>query len=66
MVIRLIALLMRDWEKVLRFGAYSADVIEHLSWMEKEISHLVLKQALEIHGEIDLKSMIDPSPADGG
>jgi hypothetical protein len=43
--------------KVLRFGAYSADVIEHLSWMEKELAP-VLKQALEIHGEIDLKSMI--------
>ncbi len=43
--------------KVLRFGAYGPEVIEHLKWMETKLAP-VLKQALEIHGEIDLKTMI--------
>ncbi len=43
--------------KVLRFGAYGEDVIKHLKWMEATLGP-VLKETMEIHGEIDLKSMI--------
>jgi len=43
--------------KVLRYGAYSDDVIERLNWMEKTLAPL-LKEALELRGEIDLKTMI--------
>ncbi len=43
--------------KVLRFGAYQPEVIERLRWMEKEF-YPVLKAAVEILGEIDLKTMI--------
>ena len=43
--------------KVLRFGAYQPEVLERLRWMEKELYPL-LKAAVEIHGEIDLKTMI--------
>lgn len=43
--------------KVLRMGAFSEEVINRLDWMEKTLGP-VLKDALEIHGEIDLKTMI--------
>lgn len=43
--------------KVLRYGAYSADVIERLRWMEKTLAP-VLKDALALSGPIDLKTMI--------
>lgn len=43
--------------KVLRFGAYQDEVIDRLNWIEKEFAP-VIKAALEIHGEIDLKTMI--------
>jgi hypothetical protein len=43
--------------KVLRYGAFSAEVIERLKWME-EVLAPVLKDALEIHGEIDLRTII--------
>ncbi len=43
--------------KVLRFGAYQPEVVERLRWMEKEF-YPVLKAAVEILGEIDLKTMI--------
>jgi hypothetical protein len=43
--------------KVLRYGAYSEEVIERLKWIEKVLAP-VLKAALELGGEIDLKSMI--------
>lgn len=43
--------------KVLRFGAYSEEVITRLKWME-EVLAPVLKAALELRGEIDLKTMI--------
>jgi len=43
--------------KVLRYGAYSDEVIERLKWMESVLSP-VLKQALELSGAIDLKSLI--------
>lgn len=40
--------------KVLRFGAYSEDVIDHLRWMERELGP-ILSDALSSHGPIDLK-----------
>ncbi|KAB3532093.1 YlbE family protein [Alkaliphilus serpentinus] len=43
--------------KVLRYGAYSEDVIERLKWIEKTLAP-VLKEALTLAGPIDLKSMI--------
>lgn len=43
--------------KVLRFGAYQPEVIERLQWMEKEL-YPVLKAALDILGEVDLKTMV--------
>lgn len=43
--------------KVLRYGAYSQEVIERLKWMEGVLGP-VLKEALSLRGEIDLKSMI--------
>ncbi|NLI10583.1 MAG: DUF1116 domain-containing protein [Elusimicrobia bacterium] len=42
--------------KVLRYGAYSPDVIERLKWMEN-VLYPVLKRAISYLGEIDLKSM---------
>ena len=43
--------------KVLRYGAYSDDVIERLRWMEK-VLYSSLRKALECAGSIDLKSII--------
>lgn len=43
--------------KVLRFGAYSREVIERLKWMENVLAP-VLKEALELHGKVDLKTII--------
>ena len=43
--------------KVLRYGAYSDEVIKRLKWMENLLAPL-LKQALKLHGPIDLKIMI--------
>lgn len=43
--------------KVLRMGAFSDDVIKRLDWMENTLGPLI-KEALEIKGEIDLKAMI--------
>lgn len=43
--------------KVLRYGAFSEEVIVRLKWMEKVLAP-VLKAALSLCGEIDLKSMI--------
>ena len=43
--------------KVLRYGAYSDEVIKRLKWMENLLA-LLLKQALKLHGPIDLKTMI--------
>ncbi len=43
--------------KVLRYGAYSDEVIRRLEWIENLLAPL-LKQALELHGPIDLKTMI--------
>jgi hypothetical protein len=43
--------------KVLRFGAFSSEVINRLNWMEKTLAP-VLKEAMELKGEIDLKTII--------
>ncbi|MBF0548045.1 MAG: DUF1116 domain-containing protein [Candidatus Riflebacteria bacterium] len=43
--------------KVLRFGAFSAEVIDRLHWMEKVLAP-VLKEALSKRSEINLKSLI--------
>lgn len=43
--------------KVLRYGAYSEEVIERLKWIEKTLAP-ILKETLELSGKIDLKSLI--------
>ncbi len=43
--------------KVLRYGAYSEEVIERLKWMET-VLYPVLKKAVESLGSIDLKNLI--------
>lgn len=43
--------------KVLRYGAYSEEVIGRLKWMEKTLAP-ILREALKLKGEVDLKSMI--------
>jgi hypothetical protein len=43
--------------KVLRYGAYSEDVIGRLKWMALELAP-ILREALLRHGEIDMKSLI--------
>lgn len=43
--------------KVLRYGAYSEEVIVRLKWMENTLAK-VLKEALKLRGDINLKSMI--------
>jgi len=43
--------------KVLRYGAFSRDVIARLRWMAEDLAPILAK-ALEAHGEIDMKSMI--------
>lgn len=43
--------------KVLRFGAYSSEVLNRLYWMEHSLA-TVLKEAMEIKGSIDLKTIV--------
>lgn len=43
--------------KVLRMGAFSEEVINRLDWMENVLAP-VIKEALEIAGEINLKNLI--------
>ncbi|MBO8159995.1 MAG: DUF1116 domain-containing protein [Thermosipho sp. (in: Bacteria)] len=43
--------------KVLRYGANGPEVIDRLKWME-EVLYPVLKEALELKGEINLKNLI--------
>ncbi len=43
--------------KVLRYGAYSEDVVQRLKWMEHTL-YPALKAAIEASGGIDLKSII--------
>lgn len=43
--------------KVLRYGAFSEEVINRLNWMADELAP-ILRKALLKHGEIDMKSLI--------
>jgi len=43
--------------KVLRYGAYSEEVLSRLRWM-RDVLAPTLNQALELHGEINLRSLI--------
>ncbi|MFC2104321.1 DUF1116 domain-containing protein [Bacteroidota bacterium] len=43
--------------KVLRYGAFSSEVIEKLKWME-QVMYPILKKAVENLGKIDLKNII--------
>lgn len=43
--------------KVLRFGAYDDEVLTRLRWMEREL-YPILKEAVALHGEIDIKVII--------
>ena len=43
--------------KVLRYGAYSAEVIDRLNWMRDELAP-ILAAALKLRGPIDMKSVI--------
>ena len=43
--------------KVLRYGAYSEEVVGRLRWMEETLAH-VLDRALRAHGEVDLRMLI--------
>jgi len=43
--------------KVLRYGAFSDDVVTRLKWMETELAN-ILKKALEKYGEIDMRNLI--------
>lgn len=43
--------------KVLRYGAFSEDVIARLHWMADELAP-ILNQALSAYGELDMKSLI--------
>jgi len=43
--------------KVLRYGAYDAEVLERLRWMERTLAPL-LAAALAAHGPLDLRSLI--------
>jgi hypothetical protein len=43
--------------KVLRYGAFSDDVIEKLKWMEK-VMYPILKSSIEKLGKIDIKNLI--------
>lgn len=43
--------------KVLRYGAFSAEVIDRLKWIETELAPTI-KKALELHGPIDIKTII--------
>lgn len=43
--------------KVLRYGAFSSEVIDRLRWMERDLAPL-LQEALKLRGPINLKSLI--------
>ena len=43
--------------KVLRYGAYSSEVIDRLNWM-REVLGPVLADVIQAHGAIDMKSLI--------
>jgi hypothetical protein len=54
---RAFATLNEGLGKVLRFGAFSPEVIERLKWMETVLAP-TLTQAIAIHGPIDLRALI--------
>jgi hypothetical protein len=43
--------------KVLRYGAFSEEVLKRLEWIEAELAP-IMKRALELHGPLDMKSLI--------
>ncbi|HUX38570.1 MAG TPA: DUF1116 domain-containing protein [Rectinemataceae bacterium] len=43
--------------KVLRYGAYSQEVLDRLRWIETELAPIMAK-ALEAHGPLDMKNII--------
>ena len=43
--------------KVLRYGAFSAEVIDRLKWIETELAPTI-KKALKLHGPVDIKTVI--------
>ncbi len=43
--------------KVLRYGAFSEEVLERLRWMAEELAP-ILKAALNKHGDLDMKNLI--------
>jgi hypothetical protein len=49
--------LNEGYGKVLRYGAYSEDVLERLGWME-EVMAPVLAHAIEASGGIDIRAML--------
>ncbi len=49
--------LNEGYGKVLRYGAYSEEVIEKLTWME-EVMAPVLGKAIELSGGIDIRAML--------
>lgn len=48
---------MKGWEKVLRYGANSPDVIQKLTWL-KDVFAPIMNEALQLTGPIDLKQII--------
>ncbi len=44
--------------KVLRYGAYAPDVIDHLKWMENELAPVLTETLAQLDNEINLKSII--------
>src|SRR5262245_8191063 len=53
---RAFATLNEGLGKVLRFGAYGQDVLERLRWMSDVLAP-ALRQALRVHGPVDLKQI---------
>ena len=43
--------------KVLRYGAYGSEVIDHLNWIRDDLAP-ILSKSIEEHGPIDLRSLI--------
>jgi hypothetical protein len=49
--------LNEGYGKVLRYGAYSEEVLDRLSWMEKDMAP-VLAEAIELSGGIDIRELL--------
>lgn len=52
--------LNEGYGKVLRYGAYSKEVLDRLRWMQEEMAP-VLKKAIEMSGGIDLRALLSES-----